>query len=44
MIPFNELKLQFGLIDTEYVSYLQINFVMEPLLSEELENNIELEN
>lgn len=39
-IPFNDLKLQFGLIDTEFLSYLQIKSVMKLLLSKE----IDLEN
>lgn len=32
-IPFNDLKLLFGLTDTELLSYLQIKYVMKPLLS-----------
>ena len=43
-IPFNDLKLQFGLIDTEFLSYLQIKSVMKPLLSKEIRNKKDLEN
>ena len=44
MIPFNDLKLQFGLMDTEFLSYLQIKSVMKTLLSKDIGNKKDLEN
>ena len=44
MIRFNYFKLQFGLKDTEFRSYLQIKSVMKPLLSKEIGNEKDLEN